>query len=437
MGVSHQKGWVRLRGKKWYGYFRRTELDPATNNSKLNVAQVILGLKSEMSKYEAREKLEREIVRLGGQSTGDQSVVNGAVTFEWFVNNRYLPLKETDWREETAKVKKHLIQADLVDTFADARLENIDKFSLQTHLNRLAQTRSRDRVLQVRAYLQAIFAEAVDQDFIGKDPARTIKVPAHLKETDKTVLSWDQLRAVLSKLGRCDRIVLELEMTNALRPSELFGLKWKCFDPATSSIKIEETTYKGKIRPWGKTKGSLATIPIASDLAEELQAWRIQCREEQRQKKHWQGPTADDPEGFIFPARDGGFIDTGNYRRRVLHKFAKELGLPKLTFQVIRRTVATLARKKGDIKDVQGVLRHSRTATTTDVYMQELPEGVRATVNSIHQELTQKGGGNGDRGPGTSKPSAKKAKVLSFGSRKPVRQIAQERGGSEAVFSGR
>ena len=427
MGISHQRGWVRLRGKKWYGYFRRTELDPANSQSKLNVAQVILGTKPEMSKYEAREKLEREIVRLGGQSTGDQSVVNGAVTFEWFVNNRYLPLKETDWREETAKVKKHLIQADLVDTFADARLENIDKFSLQTHLNRLAQTRSRDRVLQVRAYLQAIFAEAVDQDFIGKDTARTIKIPAHLKETDKTVLSWDQLRAVLSKLGRCDRIVLELEMTNALRPSELFGLKWKCFDPATSSIKIEEITYKGKIRPWGKTKGSLATIPIASDLAEELQAWRIQCREEQRQKKHWQGPTADDPEGFIFPARDGGFIDTGNYRRRVLHKFAKELELPKLTFQVIRRTVATLARKKGDIKDVQGVLRHSRTATTTDVYMQELPEGVRATVNSIHQELTQKGGGNGDRGPETSKPSAKKAKVLSFGTRKPVRQIAQER----------
>ncbi len=76
-----------------------------------------MGLKPEMSKYEAREKLEREIVRLGGQSTGDQSVVNGSVTFDWFVNNRYLPLKEADWREETAKVKKHLIQADLVDTF--------------------------------------------------------------------------------------------------------------------------------------------------------------------------------------------------------------------------------------------------------------------------------------------------------------------------------
>ena len=32
-------------------------------------------------------------------------------------------------------------------------------------------------------------------------------------------------------------------------------------------------------------------------------------------------------------------------------------------------------------------LRHSRTATTTDVYMQEIPESVQATVNSISREL--------------------------------------------------
>jgi integrase len=44
---------------------------------------------------------------------------------------------------------------------------------------------------------------------------------------------------------------------------------------------------------------------------------------------------------------------------------------------VIRRTIATLAQKKGTVKDVQGLLRHSRAATTTDVYMQEIPESVQ------------------------------------------------------------
>jgi hypothetical protein len=49
--------------------------------------------------------------------------------------------------------------------------------------------------------------------------------------------------------------------------------------------------------------------------------------------------------------------------------------------------IATLAQKKGTVKDIQGVLRHSRIATTTDVYMQEIPESVQKTVDAISAEL--------------------------------------------------
>jgi len=80
-------------------------------------------------------------------------------------------------------------------------------------------------------------------------------------------------------------------------------------------------------------------------------------------------------------------VDSNNYRNRVLHGLARELELPKLTFQVIRRTIATLAQKKGTVKDIQGVLRHSRIATTTDVYIQEIPESVQKTVDAISAEL--------------------------------------------------
>jgi integrase len=395
MGSSYQKGWVRLRGKKWYGYFRRTELDPTTDQPKPAVAQVILGLKSEMSKSQARQKLESEIAKLGKLPlNSDKSMVNGGVTFGWFVRNRYLPLKEADWREETASVKKHIIQTDLVDDFEDVRLENFDKFTLQTHLNKLGKTRSRDRVLQIRAYMKAIFAEAVDQDFLPKDPARKVKTPANLRETDKTVLTWEQLAAALAKLDLRDRILMKLDMTNALRPSELFAFRWKCHRIATVSLTIVETIYKGKIRPFGKTKGSLTEIPIPQDVSDELLVWRQVCQERYDKRKPLRGKNKvkrgllpSDPEAFMFPGRFGCFMDPSNYRKRVLHRLAEDLGLPKLTFQVIRRTIATLAQKKGTVKDVQGIMRHSRVATTTDVYMQELPEGVRATVDSIHDEL--------------------------------------------------
>ncbi|MGD0737411.1 MAG: tyrosine-type recombinase/integrase [Terracidiphilus sp.] len=392
MGTSHQKGWVLVRGKKWYGYFRRTVFDPATNQTQTVSTPVVLGLKSEMTKFEAREKLEREIARLTGHTTEEGVVRNGSVSLRWFVHNRYLPLKEADWKDDTAKVKKHLIEADLLAEFGEIRLERFDKLVLQAHLNKLAKTRSKDRVLQLRAYIRSIFAEAVDQDFLPKDPARKLKTPANLRETDKTVLTWDQLRSALAALELRDRILLKLDMTNALRPGELFAFRWSSLGEELNKLDIRETVYKGKIRPWAKTKGSLTAIPISEDQAAELKQWRHTAKY----------AAAND---FIFAGRSGNFMDPSNYRKRVLHKLARELGLPKLTFQVIRRTIATLAKDKGHVKDIQGVLRHSRVATTTDVYMQTMEEGVRSTVNSIHDELMGTGTtGQRPAGRGTERP---------------------------------
>lgn len=377
MGTSHQRGWVRLRGKKWYGYYRRTVLNPIKNEQKIDTVQVILGQKSQLTKFGARERLEQEIAKQNGQTPAGRVMNDGAVTFGWFVRNRFFPLKEAKWRPETAKVKKLIIQKDLIDLFDGSPLENFDRFTLQVHLNKLGVTRSKDRVLQIKAYMKDIFAEAVEQDFLTKDPARKISPPAHLRETDKTTLTWEQLRDALAALALRDRILLELDMTNALRPSELFALRWNSFKYEESRMKVVETVYKGAIRPWGKNKRSLGWVHLPKELAEDLWLWKQEC------------PDAS-PDAFIFPDAKGGFMDTGNYRKRVLHKLARELELPKLTFQVIRRTIATLAQKKGTVKDVQGLLRHSRAATTTDVYMQEIPESVRATVNAIHKELRVK-----------------------------------------------
>jgi integrase len=377
MGSSHQRGWVVSRGKKWYGYYRKEVFDPTTNQHKIDVIPVVLGLKAHVTKFQAREFLEQEIAKNTGKALGGRVMNDSSVAFGWFVRNRFFPLKEAKWKPETAKVKKLIIQKDLIDGFDGIPLENFDRFTLQVHLNKLGRTRSKDRVLQIKAYMKDIFAEAVEQDFLTKDPARKVTPPTQLRDTDKTTLTWEQLREALAQLALRDRILLELDMTNALRPSELFALKWKCFDYKQSRMKVVETVYKGEIRTWGKNKRSLGWVHLPKELAEDLWLWKQDC------------PDAS-PDAFIFPDAKGGFMDTGNYRKRVLHKLARELELPKLTFQVIRRTIATLAQKKGTVKDVQGLLRHSRAATTTDVYMQEIPESVRATVNAIHQELRVK-----------------------------------------------
>jgi hypothetical protein len=61
---------------------------------------------------------------------------------------------------------------------------------------------------------------------------------------------------------RAIRAMVELDMTNALRPGELFALRRQCFNHAECTMRLVETVYKGKIRPWGKTRKSLGVVHV-------------------------------------------------------------------------------------------------------------------------------------------------------------------------------
>ena len=128
---------------------------------------------------------------------------------------------------------------------------------------------------QARSYLKSIFSEAVEQDFLLKDPSRKVTIPKDLRKKGQTVLTWDQLRLVLASLTVRDRVLLTLEMTDALRPSELFALRWRSFDGG--KLTITETIYKGRIRTWGKTDKSLGHVHLPQGLADDLRLWKRNC----------------------------------------------------------------------------------------------------------------------------------------------------------------
>jgi integrase len=105
-----------------------------------------------------------------------------------------------------------------------------------------------------------------------------------------------------------------LDMANALRPSELFCLRWRSFLEVPLLLDIQETLYKGKIRPYGKTKGSTTQVPIAEALAKKVVEWREELRKKGKDVS---------PDAFIFRGRFGGPMDPSNFRKRVLHKWLR------------------------------------------------------------------------------------------------------------------
>ena len=113
---------------------------------------------------------------------------------------------------------------------------------------------------------------------------------------------------------------------------------------------------------------------LPDDLAAELVEWKLECKQTSCENPFCQNTAhrKSSPDDPMFPNADGGFLNTSNYRSRVLKPLAESLDIPKLNFQVIRRTIATRAQNLGSVKDIQSHLRHSRGYHENE-YMQELP----------------------------------------------------------------
>jgi hypothetical protein len=131
-----------------------------------------------------------EVAKQTSQNVGGRVLKDSSTTFEWFVRNRYFPLRQGDWRPETAKEKMSQIELALIGKFGELRLESIDRFMLQTHVN---QRYCQDRVKQAHSYLRSIFDEAIEQEFLPKDPTRKLKIPKNLRPKDNQILEWEQL----------------------------------------------------------------------------------------------------------------------------------------------------------------------------------------------------------------------------------------------------
>jgi integrase len=186
--------------------------------------------------------------------------------------------------------------------------------------------------------------------------------------------------------------VLRIFINCGLRPGELFALRED--DVETGQLKIDEAvkeTERGS-RRIGKTKttGSQAYVGISAGLQEELEIW-IHAR---RQKRAYHATASANASELLFPSETGTPFRLGNYLKRYLKPLAKEAGITDLTYQALRRTCATHFQKHGKPRDIQAQLRHSRLEMTGR-YVKEIPDQVRAAVDSMDRELCQEKGAPG------------------------------------------
>jgi integrase len=368
---------VGKRVKKWRGHFYVYERTPEGSEIR-RFHNVFLGLKSEMDKASARERLRELIIR----ETKDVAPPPVAVTFRWFYESRFLPQKEAQWKVTSRPKTKRFIENYVLRRFGDVQLRALEKFALQTYLNEIAQRFSKSVLTKIRVYLNSILDEAVELEFIAKNPARKLAVPRSLKKVDSMHLTPAQIPQVLFHLNDRDRLIVRMFLVLGLRPGEMFALRWN--DKQQNNLRIDSSVTDG-IEVETKTEGSHAYVWLPAAIDTELEFLRSAANDAS-------------PDAFIFPSSRGTAINTNNFLFRVLKEAGKGAGIQRVTHQMLRRTCSTYMAQLTTVKDVQAHLRHSTAKTTLEHYIKSVPESVRVAVESLDHLLKSKPGATQESG---------------------------------------
>ena len=190
----------------------------------------------------------------------------------------------------------------------------------------------------------------------------------------KPVLPKWQARQILETLPFRDRLIAMIAAFCAMRPGEIFGLRWSSW--RKDHFQVEGTAWRGVFREGkAKTKGSKAPVVIPDVLIPLIQMWRDQSLHA-------------DSDQLMFPSEKGTPMRPENWLRRRIKPIARTAGISvPVNFQVLRRTFATNAQGHGNPKDVQSHLRHSDIGTTLNEYTQAIPESVRKLVNAVAHDV--------------------------------------------------
>ena len=365
----YQEGRVALVGKhikKWRGHFYVYEKQPDGSEVRRH-HNVQIGLKSEMDKGQARERLRELILR----ETKNPGAASSEVTFRWFYENRFLPQKEVHWKVTSRPKTKRFIENYLLKRFGNVPLRDLDKFTLQTYLNEMAPNYSKSVLSKIRVYFNSILDEAVDMELLPKNPAARLAVPRSGKRPDDLHLTPEQIPVILFHLNDRDRLIVRMFLVLGLRPGEMFALRWN--DKLKNSLRIDTSVTDG-IEVETKTECSNAAVWLPASIDIELEWWRSTSQDTRS-------------EAFMFPSRKGTPINTNNFLGRVLREAGKKAGVEGVTHQALRRTCSTYMAQLTNVKDVQTHLRHTTAKTTLEHYIKSVPASVRTAVESLDQFL--------------------------------------------------
>jgi integrase len=224
---------------------------------------------------------------------------------------------------------------------------------LQEFLDRKTKTLSKSVVAHLRWDLRSIFKLALAEGYVQRDPTLALYTP-RARVASGRVMSREEVEKHIDALDQRERLIDHLAIFVGMRPGEILGLQGKHVSKDGSEITIEQRLYRGDIDS-PKTNSSARTVAVPPKTAALLREWMES-----------------------FGVTDAGWVFASEnplkplWRDNVWYRYMKprleRVGVGWATFQVMRRTHASLGHEAGIDPKVSADQRGHGIGVAIDVY---------------------------------------------------------------------
>lgn len=307
---------------------------------------------------------------------------DSSVTFNVWFDIWIEQYKSPVVKSGTVGVYQQNYNAYIKHVFGNKQLRDIRTDHIQAFYNNMATKYSLNTLEICRAILNGMYAQAVRNEIIQKNPVSNAVLPRKRIERPDNVLSMSDQRLFLQYAkGTRHYPIYELALSTGMRSGELRGLQWTDIDFQEKIIHVTHTLvyYNGEyILDSPKTLSSKRDIPMLNNVSQLLR----QQKKDQLEERLMMGPLWSPPKGFeslVFTNAEGHPINRDRFKRcidKITKKIQKEdILFPHVTPHTFRHTFATRSLEHGmNPKTLQAILGHSDFSTTMDTYAHVLPD---------------------------------------------------------------
>ncbi len=241
-------------------------------------------------------------------------------------------MRRQGWKVSTDLTSTALIRGHLLPELGVKPMRAITREEMQDLLDAKAQVLTGSVVNHLRFHLRDIFKLALSERAVDLNPALALHTPRCKPGRERQVMTALDVRRALEVLPLRERVIFRLGVFEGMRPGEILGLQVQ--DVRSQSVVVQRRVYRGNI-DIPKTKRSSREVGLTAGTRLLLSEWMDLVGHG--------GPT-----GWLFPCEHGKApLGRDNLWRRSLQPRFAKVGLGWASFQVLRRTYATLSREAG------------------------------------------------------------------------------------------